>query len=80
MLEHGKELKKTRKNSELKKYWREKVIDRTLNGRAIITHSIAGYRIRINQFFPELYEHSDGNVKIEFEIENRFGWLENYSK
>ena len=27
---------------ELKKYWREKVIDRTLNGRAIITHSIAG--------------------------------------
>ena len=58
----------------LKKYSREKVIDRL--------HVIwKGYKnsliswinmkdIRLSQNFPELYEHSSGNVKVELDLSN----------
>ena len=43
------------------------------NGRAVITHSIAGLiwsTLRMNQQFPEPYKHSGGNVRFELDLSN----------
>ena len=43
------------------------------NGRAVITHSIAGLiwkTLRMNQQFPEPHEHSGGNVRFELDLSN----------
>ena len=59
-------------NSGLKKKSRENAIDCTSNESAMITNSIAGlkkwYTIRMSQYFPQSYEPSGRNVKLELDL------------
>ena len=59
-------------NSELKKKPRENAIDCTSNESAMITNSVAGlkkrYTIRMSRYFPQSYESSGRNVKLELDL------------
>ena len=77
LLEHSMKKscrKQAKQNSQLNKQSREKMTNCMSNGRATITYSIAGYyerhSITIRQYFPKPYEHSCGDVKVQFDLSN----------
>ena len=70
---YGKELlKKSKKNSEQKKYLRKKEINYMSSGKRMTIHSIAGLIKKtfyeMSQYFTKPYNHIGGNVKVELDL------------